>query len=403
MTECSFARPPGMIYLDGNSLGPWTAAAGAALDGAVAAWKERLILGWTEGPEPWFDMSRAVAAKLAPLIGAAPHVVAVGQSTTVNLHQLLASFYEPSRRSKILIDATSFPSDRYAVTSHLVLRGRDETDLVVVPSDDGVTVDEERVIHAMTDEVGVAVLPAVVYTSGQLLDMERLTAVARERGVVILWDCSHSAGIVPHRFADVGIEIAFGCGYKYLNGGPGAPAWMYISETHKAVRPGLAGWFGCDPARQFEMADTFYPARDAGRFLAGTPHVFSLAPLSGSLDVLAAVGIDSIRDKSLGLTEVLRERVEERLAEFGVTVVTPRGEHRRGGHVTLAHPHAGILSKALRLRNVIPDFRPPNLLRLCPHPLYNTMDEIETAVEVLREMLTTRSYERVAAADSLVT
>lgn len=404
LSQTPFAIPSGMIYLDGNSLGPWSAAAGMALDRAVAAWKERLILGWTDGPEPWFGMSRAVAAKLAPLIGAAPADVAVGQTTTMNLHQLLASFYDPKRRSKILIDATSFPSDRYAVASHLALRGRDPaSDLVVVPFGENEIVDDGQVIDAMTPDVGVAVLSAVVYMSGQLMDLARISSAARERGVTVMWDCSHSAGVVPHRFADEGVEVAFGCGYKYLNGGPGAAAWLYVNGRYADVGPGLAGWFGVDPARQFNMADQFYPAADAGRFLAGTPNVLSLAPLLGTLDALAAEGIESIRTRSLTITARLRNLAEKRLSEFGVHVVTPREDHRRGGHVTLSHPHAVQLSAALRSKNVIPDFRPPNLLRLCPHPLYNTGEEIETAVEMLREMLATRSYEWVAAVDSLVT
>jgi kynureninase len=392
-----FHPPPGVIYLDGNSLGPLCEPAERALRAAVESWRDRAILGWTAGEVPWFEISRAVAAKLAPLLRAEPGRVAVGQSTTVNLHQLLASFYRPDRRPKIVIDAFAFPTDRYAVVSHLSLRGRSEADLVVVPAEADRTLSEDRLLAAMTLDVGFAVLPAVVYTTGQLLDLPRVTAEARVKGVLVAWDCSHSAGIVPHHFADDGIDLAFGCGYKYLNGGPGAAAWLYISPRHAAVGPGLAGWFGSDPARQFAMADAFAPATDAGRFLMGTPHVFSLAPLLGALGVLLDVGVETLRTHSLALTAHLRGLVGAKLTRFGVRVVTPPEDHRRGGHVTLAHPAAGPLSAALRARHVVPDFRPPDLLRLCPHPLYNTPAECDSAVAVIEDLLATKAYDGAAA------
>ncbi|HEY2785324.1 MAG TPA: aminotransferase class V-fold PLP-dependent enzyme, partial [Fimbriiglobus sp.] len=219
-----FRIPPGMIYLDGNSLGPLCEPAERSLQSAVASWRDRAILGWTAGEHPWFEMSRAVAAKLAPLLGADATSVAVGQSTTINLHQLLASFYRPAERPKIVTDATSFPTDRYAVVSHLALRSRSEADLVVVPADADRRLSEDRILKAMTPDVGFAVLPAVVYTSGQLLDMVSVTAEARKRGILVAWDCSHSAGVVPHHFLTDDIDLAFGCGYKYLNGGPGSAA-----------------------------------------------------------------------------------------------------------------------------------------------------------------------------------
>jgi kynureninase len=269
--------------------------------------------------------------------------------------------------------------------------------LVVVPADSDRILSEDEIVETLTGDVGLAVLPAVVYTTGQLLDLPRITAAARERGVLVAWDCSHSAGIVPHHFTRDGVDLAFGCGYKYLNGGPGAAAWLYVSPRHAAVAPGLAGWFGSDPARQFDMAASFTPAGDAGRFLMGTPHIFSLAPLLGSLDLLNRVGIETLRSHSLALTTHLRDRIEARLTQFGVRVVTPREDYRRGGHVTLAHPAAGPLSAALRARHVVPDFRPPDLLRLCPHPLYTTKAECDEAVGVIDELLSMKGYEGATA------
>ena len=390
-----FYKPPGQIYLDGNSLGLLCRPAEAALQEAVESWRSRAILGWTAGPEPWFEMSRKAAGLLAPLLGAEPADVMVGQSTTVNLHQLLATYWNPER-PKVLIDEWAFPSDRYAVE-----RFAADGNLIVVP-DDGPHINEDRIFAAMTPAVGLAILPAVQYRTGQLLDIASVTR--RAVGVTIVWDCSHSVGVVPHRFRDEGIELAIGCTYKYLNGGPGAVGWLYACPERREHRPGLAGWFGCDPAKQFAMAHEFHPAADAGRFLIGTPHVLSLAPLLGSLGLVNRVGIAAIREKSLRLTSYVRDLVELRLGRrFGVRVVTPRDDRQRGGHLTLAHPAAGNLSRALRTRGVIPDFRPPDLLRLAPAPLYTSFAECAAAIDILEDILTTNAHEHLTEPADRVT
>jgi kynureninase len=400
-----FAKPANSIYLDGNSLGLLCRPAEEKLRQALEAWRLRAVLGWTEGPEPWFDMSRQAAALLAPILGADAADLMVGQSTTVNLHQLLATFYDPhGPRPRILIDEHSFPTDRYAIESHLRLRGRNpDRDLVVVPSPDDRPLEETAILGAMDDSVGLAVLPTVLYRTGQLLAVAALTRAARAAGVQIIWDCSHSAGVVPHYFGADDVDFAFGCTYKYLNGGPGAVGFLYASPRWRDYRPGLAGWFGSDPARQFDMDAEFFPAADAGRFLMGTPHVLSLAPLLGALRLIVNAEVAALRAKSLRLTAFLRQTIGRRLARHGVRIVTPEEDHRRGGHVTIAHPDAGRLSRALRARGVIPDFRPPNLLRLCPAPLYTSFAECERAVAVIEELLITRSYETLSNRDALVT
>ncbi len=396
-----FIKPLGQIYLDGNSLGLLCRAAEVTLDRAIDAWRSRAIMGWTDGPEPWFEMSRAAATRLAPILGAEPEDVMVGQSTTVNLHQLLSTFHTPDRR--VVIDESSFPSDRYAVESHLRMRGQDPAhDLLVIPRRNELILAED--VHAALEgAVSVAILPSVDYRSGQLLEMANLTRQALDRGTHILWDCSHSAGVVDHRFTQDRVELAFGCTYKYLNGGPGSPGWLYVNRQLQDRLPGMAGWFGSDPSRQFEMAVTFHPAADAGRFLIGTPHILSLAPLLGALDVVNRAGMASIRKKSLELTRFLRVQVEERLTRLAVQVVTPRLDDARGGHLTLKHSEASKLSRALRSRGVIPDFRPPDLLRLAPSPLYTSFQECLQAVEILEEILTTRAHEQLPETDAAVT
>ena len=394
-----FARPPG-VYLDGNSLGLMGQAAEASLLQAVEAWRSLAVRGWTEGADPWFGMARHASALLAPLLGCEADDVTVGGSTTGNLHQLLATFCDPARG--VLIDGTHFPSDRYAVESFLRSHGVPAHRLTVISPGPDRLLDEGAIIGALRG-VGFAVLPAVVYTTGQLLDMPRVTAAARELGVVVAWDCSHSAGVVPHRLRTDSIDLAFGCGYKHLNGGPGAAAWLYAHPRLRDRPPGLAGWFGCDPARQFEMSAEFHPAADAGRFQTGTPHVFSLAPLLGSLRVVNDAGIGRVRAKSLAQTRFLIDLVHERLARHGVGVVTPDDAARRGGHVTLTHPDAAKLSRALRLRGVVPDFRPPDMLRLAPAPLYTSFAECAAALDALDDILTRGTHHELPDADAPVT
>ena len=253
-------------------------------------------------------MSRKASRLLAPLLGAEPADVMVGQSTTVNLHQLLATYYDPAGPApRVLIDEWSFPSDRYAVESHLRLRGRDPaTDLVVVPYRDHLLEDAD-ILAAMDDGVGLAVLPSRRLPQRAAPRPSAPSWEARKRQVIVLWDCSHSVGVVPHRFASDDIDLAFGCTYKFLNGGPGAVGWLYAHPMFRGAEPGLAGWFGSDPERQFDMSPDFIPAGDAGRFQIGTPHVLSLAPAIGVLELVNRAAIDAIRRKSLDLNTAMMD------------------------------------------------------------------------------------------------
>jgi kynureninase len=389
-----FYHAPGRIYLDGNSLGLLSRDAEAATLRTLAAWREYAVEGWTDGPEPWFTLAERLSVQVAPLVGASSESVVVTGSTTVNLHQLLATLYTPEgRRTKILADALAFPSDIYAIQSHLRLRGLDpETHLVYVPSRDGRTLDEAEIIAALTEEIAVAVLPAIVYTSGQLIDMPRVTAAARERDVLIGWDCSHSIGSVPHKLDEWDADFAFWCHYKYLNAGPGAVGGLYLNRRHFGRLPGLAGWWGSRKDRQFDMAHTFTPAEGAGALQIGTPHILSLAPLSGALELHHEAGIERLRAKSLALTAFLRRVVEAELSDYGVGVATPREDKRRGGHLALVHPEAAPLCKALRHAGVIPDFRPPDIVRLAPVALYTSFADCVEAVRRLKVILETDAH-----------
>jgi kynureninase len=381
-------------------LGLLSKRAEQALLQALESWKTLGIEGWTSGTHPWFNLSREVAALLAPLVGTKAECIGLSDSVTVNLHQLIASFFDPTTgRDCILLDDLAFPTDRYVVQSQLQLRGLSpEQHLKLIPSRDGNTLAEADIITVLQKpNIALAVLPAVLYRSGQLLDMKKITQAGHEAGVHIIWDCSHSVGAIPHQFDKDDIELAVGCTYKYLNGGPGAVAFLYVCQKllDERVSPrssGLTGWFGSDPAKQFAMTNEFQPASDAGRFLLGTPHVLSLAPLLGALPMFLEVGVATLREHSLKLTHFLRTMAEAELDSLGVSCITPQAEHQRGGHITLQHPDAKLLSIALRERGVIPDFRAPDLLRLAPAPLYTSYTDIAQAMVILKDLLTTGSY-----------
>lgn len=399
-----FPRQPGQIYLDGNSLGLLSHDAQASVLRVLEEWKTLGIDGWTEASPPWFTLAETLAESVAPLIGASGEETIVANSTTVNLHQLVATLWDPgSARTTLLADELNFPSDLYALQSQLSLRGLDPArHLARVRSRDGLTLEEADIVAAITDDVQMLLLPSVIYTSGQLLDIAGVTHAARERGVLVGWDCSHSIGAVPHRFDKWGVDFAFWCSYKYLNGGPGAVAGLYLNRRHFGRAPGLAGWFGSRKELQFDMGPTLEPAPGAGAMQIGTPDILGMAGLAGSLPMFAEAGLERLRDKSLALTGYLMELADDVLASRGFHVVTPRPEDRRGGHVSLAHPEAVRVCRALKRSGVIPDFRPPNLVRLAPVALYNSFEDCYRAVERLRVVVDEREYEAHAAERELV-
>jgi kynureninase len=390
-----FYCDPAKIYLDGNSLGLLSRQAEASVLRVLEEWKTLAVDGWTQAETPWFEMAEILAAQTAPLLGAEPGEVIVANSTTVNLHQLLATLFQPCEgRSRLLIDELAFPSDRYAIQSHLRLRGLDpETHLKSVPSRDGFTLEEEALIEAMTPEVALVVLPSVLYHSGQLLDMARLTEQAHQRKILIGFDCSHSIGTIPHQLSVWGVDFAFWCGYKYLNNGPGGTGGLYLNRRHFGAAPGLAGWFSSRKERQFDMSPALQAAPDAGALQIGTPNLLSMAPLQGALEMIAEAGIERIRRKSLQLTDYLMARIDAELERYGFSLANPREPDRRGGHVSLVHPEATRICKALKAAGVVPDYRPPCIVRLAPVALYTSFRDCYEAVRRLQRIMADRSYE----------
>ncbi len=403
--------PAGQIYLDGNSLGLLPVAAEASVQRALDAWKTLAIGGWLDAAPPWFTLAERLAGRVAALVGAQPAEVAVANSTTVNLHQLLGTLYQsphPSGRTKILAYADEFPSDLYAIASHLRGRGLDPSrHLTLLPSGPSGLLDENMVLRALAEDprVQLAVLPAVVYTTGQLLDLRALTAGAHRAGVVIGFDLSHSVGVVPHALDADGVDFAFWCHYKYLNAGPGAPGGLYLHSRHSGRAPGLAGWWGSHKPRMFDLGRELDPADGAAALQIGTPTILGLAALDGALEPTEAAGMAAIREKSLRLTACLMAQLEARLpfTPGNFRFANPRADHRRGGHVALAHPEGARLCRALKTAGVITDFRPPDIVRLAPVPLYNTFEECHETVERLCRIMAERAYEQYPAGRALVT
>lgn len=387
-----FHGPPGTIYLLGNSLGLPSLDAEAAVARAMQQWRELAIGGWLDADPPWFWLAETLGARAAALVGAAPDEVVCTGTTTYNIHSLVATFYRPAgRRTRILGCALEFPTDLYALRSQIALHGLDPAEhLVLVGAAEDGLVREEDLIAGMTEEVALALLPAVLYRSGQLLDVVRLAAAAGERGIPIGFDCSHSAGVVPHRLDAWGVDFAVWCGYKYLNGGPGAPAFLYVARRHFERGPGLAGWFGCVKERQFDLAPDFEHARSAGGWQVSSPGILGAAAVDGALRVLEEAGIERLREKSLRLTEYLIRLADARLADapYGFRVATPRDPARRGGHVALTRAADALrIKEALRRRGVIGDFRPPDTIRFAPSPLSTSFRDLYAAVRHLREVI----------------
>jgi kynureninase len=392
-----FVRP-GTVYLDGNSLGLLSRDSRAALERAVRSWEKMAVRGWLEADPPWFYLAERLGARCAALVGAGPDEVVMSGTTTVNIHALANTFYRPEgKRTKIVADELDFPTDVYALKSVLKLRGLDPAEhLVLVRSRDGLTLDEREIARHFDDGTALAFLPSVLYRSGQLLDMEFLTARAREQGIPIGFDCSHSAGAVPHELDRLGVDFALWCSYKYLNGGPGATAFLYVNRKHFGKEPALAGWFGSKKEKQFDMSLDFDPAQGAGRWQISSPSILNASPLAGSLAIFEEAGIASVREKSLGMTRFLMDMADALLAAapYGFTVGTPREDDRRGGHVALVHPEGMRIAEALRARGVVPDFRPPDIVRIAPVALYNTYTEIWALVRHLLEIVDMKEYDR---------
>ena len=366
------------VYLAGQSLGAQPVAARAAVEAELDAWARLGVDGWFADETAWVTADDAVGAATARLVGARPTEVATLNTLTVNLHLLLASFYRPAGdRTAILIDAPTFPSDRYAVESHLRLRGLDPArDLIVVRPRDGEALlrpeDLEGAIHEHRDRLAVALLAGVNYATGQRLDIGRLTAAVHAAGALAVWDLAHAAGNVPLELHDDDVDAAAWCTYKYLDGGPGALGQLFVHERHAtdAATLRLTGWWGNDPATRFRMAETFEPGAGADGWRISTPPILALAPIRVALELFDEVGMPALRAKSVQLTGYLEAAIDALVSD--AEIVTPRDPDQRGAQLSVRVPDAPRRLTALETHDVVADFREPDIIRMAPVPLYST-------------------------------
>jgi kynureninase len=378
------AEEGGPIYLDGNSLGRLPRSTLTRLQTAVEEeWGKGLVRSWSH----WVDLPAVIGDRIGgAVVGAAPGQVVVADSTTINLYKAAASVLaaRPDRRV-VVTDTGNFPTDRYVLEGLCRHDGRQlrfiETDPV-----DGVQVAD---VAAATEagDVALVALSHADYRSGALADLAAITETAHRAGALTLWDLSHSAGAVPVDLDVSGADLAVGCTYKYLNGGPGAPAFVYVRAANQPqLRQPIWGWFG--QREQFAMGPAYDPALGMGSWLTGTPPVLGLVAVAEGVEEVAAAGIGPLRQRSLALTELMVSLVDRWLSHLGATLASPRDPARRGAHVAVRHPEAWRVCQALVDRyGVIPDFRPPDLVRLGPAPLYTRYVDVWDALDRFRHAL----------------
>jgi kynureninase len=379
-----FAAPDAdVVYFDGNSLGRPPLAALEAIRRLGDTWASSLIRGWTD--EAWLEYPLRVGDVLARgVLGAAAGEVAVADSTTVNLYRLAAAALDArAPRRVIVVERSEFPTDRYVVEG--LARERDlEVRWLEGDPVEGLTTD--AVAAALDGDVALVILSAINYRSAAIVDIASVTSAARDAGALVLWDLSHAGGSVPVELGANRVDLAVGCTYKYLNGGPGAPAFLYVRrELQDELRPPIQGWFA--QRDQFEMGPRFERRPGIGGWLVGTPGVLGLAAAEAGIALSAEAGIDRIRAKGIALTAYVIELHDAWLAPFGCSLGSPRDPRRRGAHVAIRHPDARRLTTELIARNVIPDFRAPDSIRVGLSPLTTSFEDVHRGLSVLRGLL----------------
>ncbi|MET4594912.1 MULTISPECIES: kynureninase [unclassified Sphingomonas] len=371
-----FALPDGVIYLDGNSLGALPRATPAALaDVATRQWGDRLIRSWNEG---WIDAPQRIGGKIAPLIGAAADEVIIGDTTSTHLFKaLVAALRANPDRHTVLSESGNFPTDLHIA----------EGAVACVPGARLKVVARADLAEALDEDTAVLLLTHVHYKTGERFDMTAWTARAQAAGALMLWDLSHSVGAVPIDLSGAGADLAVGCTYKYLNGGPGAPAFLYVAKRwQEALASPLSGWMG--HAAPFAFEDAYRPAPGMKRWLAGTPAMLSTAALEAALDLWADIDQHAVATKSAQLFDILAAAGDA----LGLECVSPRDPAKRGSHISFRHPDAYALTQAMIARGVIGDFRDPDILRLGLTPLYLSHEEVWRAGEILQKVIETGEW-----------
>jgi len=385
---------PDLLYLDGNSLGRLPIATRERLHAGVDQWGSELVSGWHD----WIELpERAGDLLAAEVLGARPGEVIVTDSTTVNLYKLASAVLD-TRPGDVVTDTGNFPTDRYVLEGVARRHGRELRLFEPDPIDGPTPEDVESACAGR--EVALVSLSHVAYRSGALADIE---AIGKATAAPVLWDVSHSAGAVPIELERRGVELAVGCTYKYLNAGPGAPAFLYVREgLQGSLRTPIQGWFG--QRDQFEMDRSYDPEPSVRGFLAGTPPILALMAVEEGARLIGEAGIEALREKAAALTQLVVELHDEHLAPLGFELASPRDPARRGGHVSLAHPEAWPICRALIERaRVVPDFRGPDSIRLGLPPLYTRFTDVHDALERLRALVERGEHKLVHASRLRVT
>lgn len=373
----------GLIYLDGNSLGALPKATGERLAEVVGSeWGEGLITSWL-GAE-WSTAPRRIGDKIGRLIGANPGEIVATDSTSVNIFKALtAALSLRCERGVILSEATNFPTDVYMMQGIEAFSGGRVKAVTVAP---------DAIVDALTEEVAVLLLTQVHYKSGRVRDMAAITKMAHEVGALIVWDLSHSAGAIPVDLNGANADFAIGCGYKFLNGGPGAPAYLFAAARHHAATPVLSGWFG--HARPFEFEEDYDPAAGIERFQCGTPPVLGLAALEVGVDLILEADMAELRGKSLALGDLFIEHMRPLCDAYGFELVSTQAHAERGSQIAYAHRQGYQIVQALKEFDVIADFRAPDILRFGLTPLYLRYQDIVETVERLEKVCATRAWDK---------
>jgi kynureninase len=383
---------PDLIYLDGNSLGRLPRRTVERMRAAVEEeWGRDLIRGWNAG---WWDSSRRVGDKIGRLLGAAPGQVTVSDTTSINLFKLVmvALGLRPGRDC-IVSDVLNFPSDLYILQGCVRLLA-DAHHIHLVPSDDGLTVEPTVLFDAIDDQTALVTLSHVVFKSGFLYDAQAVTERAHKAGAMVLWDLGHSAGVVPIELDKWNVDFAVGCTYKYLNGGPGAPAFLYVRrDLQNEARSPIWGWFG--QSSPFDFGLTYDPADGISRFLVSSPPILSTLAMEAGLEIVQEAGIERIRDKSVLLTSYLVYLVEGSLVPLGFALGSPKEPSQRGSHVSIRHPEGYRINRVLiEEMGVLPDFREPDNIRLGLSPLYTSFADVWEAVDRIKRVVDEKRYLR---------
>lgn len=389
---------PDLIYLDGNSLGRQPIESYEVLEDVIEnQWGERLIRSWNEG---WWELQLVLGDMLAPLIGARPGETIISDSTSVNLYKLsVAAVRARSGRTRIITDDLNFPTDIYVLDG--IARSHD-MELVIVESD-GIHGPVEALDEAIDETTALVSLSHTAFKSGYTYDLAQINSIAHEAGALVLWDTSHSVGSLPINFEETNTDLGIGCTYKYLNGGPGSPAFLYVRESLQGeLENPITAWWG--HARPFEFDLSFEPIEGIRKFHTGTMPMLSLAAVEPGLRTVSDAGMEAIRKKSKALTKFLIERWESDLKPLDFTMASPVDPERRGSHISLSHPEAWPLTRALiAIGLVIPDFRAPDSIRFGLSPLYTSFVDVHTAMYRLRHITESGIYRDLAVPDLIVT